>query len=84
MPSLEAHTEASLVSPRTMGMTMDEALGRLEVNPDMVARFGRVYGHGPDQASLLDAIATYERSLVTPGSRFDQWLARRQCRPLRR
>ncbi len=74
MPSLEAHTEASLVSPRTMGMTMDEALGRLEVNPDMVARFGQVYGHGPDQASLLDAIATYERSLVTPGSRFDQWL----------
>ena len=74
MPSLEAHTEASLVSPRTMGMTMDEALGRLEVDPDMVARFGRVYGHGPDQASLLDAIATYERSLVTPGSRFDQWL----------
>ncbi|HXU57886.1 MAG TPA: cytochrome c peroxidase, partial [Verrucomicrobiae bacterium] len=56
------------------GMTMDEALGRLEVNPDMVARFGQAYGHGPDQTSLLDAIATYERSLVTPGSRFDQWL----------
>ena len=74
MPSLEAHTEASLVSPRTMGMTMDEALGRLEVDPTLVARFSRVYGHGPDQASLLDAIATYERSLVTPGSRFDQWL----------
>ena len=74
MPTLEAHTQASLVSPRTMGMTMDEALGRLEVNPDMVARFGQAYGHGPDQASLLDAIATYERSLVTPGSRFDQWL----------
>jgi cytochrome c peroxidase len=26
------------------------------------------------RASLLDAIATYERSLVTPGSRFDRWL----------
>src|SRR5207244_193497 len=24
--------------------------------------------------SLLDAIAVYERSLVTPGSRFDRWL----------
>jgi cytochrome c peroxidase len=24
--------------------------------------------------SLLDAIATYERSLLTPGSRFDRWL----------
>jgi cytochrome c peroxidase len=74
IPTLKAHVEASLVSPRTMGMTMDEALGRLAVDPEMVARFSRAYGHGPDQASLLDAIATYERSLVTPGSRFDQWL----------
>jgi cytochrome c peroxidase len=32
------------------------------------------YERAPDRASLLDAIATYERSLVTPGSRFDRWL----------
>jgi len=32
------------------------------------------YSHEPDRASLLDAIATYERSLLTPGSRFDRWL----------
>jgi cytochrome c peroxidase len=74
MRTLEAHAEASLLSPRTMGMTMDEALGRLDADPEMVERFSRAYGHGPDQASLLDAIATYERSLVTPGSRFDRWL----------
>jgi cytochrome c peroxidase len=61
MPSLEAHTEASLVSPRTMGMTMDDALGRLEVNPDMVARFGRVYGHGPDQACWMPSPPTSAR-----------------------
>jgi cytochrome c peroxidase len=27
-----------------------------------------------DRTGLLDAIATYERSLLTPGSRFDRWL----------
>jgi Cytochrome c peroxidase len=39
-----------------------------------VRQFRDAYG-GPDVAALLDAIATYERSLVTPGSRFDRWLA---------
>jgi cytochrome c peroxidase len=40
-----------------------------------VRQFRDAYGREPDVAALLDAIATYERSLVTPGSRFDRWLA---------
>jgi len=72
--TLESHVAASLESPRTMDITIDEALGRLRTNPEMAARFEKAYGHGPDRASLLDAIATYERSLLTPGSRFDRWL----------
>jgi cytochrome c peroxidase len=40
----------------------------------MVRWFDKAYGHAPDEAGLLDAIATYERSLLTPGSRFDRWL----------
>jgi cytochrome c peroxidase len=31
-------------------------------------------GHGPDPVSLLNAIAIYEHSLVTPGSAFARWL----------
>jgi len=40
----------------------------------MARQFNEAYGRPPDRASLLDAIAEYERSLVTPGSRFDRWL----------
>jgi cytochrome c peroxidase len=40
----------------------------------VVSLFGAAYGHAPDRASLLDAITTFERSLLTPGSRFDRWL----------
>jgi len=72
--ALESHVAASLESPRTMDITIDEALGRLRTNPEMATRFEKAYGHEPDRASLLDAIATYERSLLTPGSRFDRWL----------
>ena len=72
--TLESQVAASLESPRTMDITIDEALGRLRTNPEMATRFETAYGHEPDRTSLLDAIATYERSLVTPGSRFDRWL----------
>ncbi|MBV8120512.1 MAG: c-type cytochrome [Alphaproteobacteria bacterium] len=37
-------------------------------------QFEEAYGHPPDRSSLLDAIATYVQSLLTPGSRFDRWL----------
>lgn len=65
---------ASLESSEIMGVSVDEVVGRLTVDADMARQFNEAYGHPPDRASLLDAIATYERSLVTPGSRFDRWL----------
>lgn len=72
--SLEAQAEASLVSP-AMGVTIDEAVGRLRTDPELTREFHEAYGRDPDRSGLLDAIATYERSLLTPGSRFDRWLA---------
>src|SRR5258708_38992858 len=32
------------------------------------------YGGGPDDKNILDAIASFERTLVTPDGRFDRWL----------
>jgi cytochrome c peroxidase len=72
--TLEAHAQSSLENPAHMATSVDEVLGKLGADPQMVRQFDDAYGHGPDKASLLDAIATYERSLVTPGSRFDRWL----------
>jgi cytochrome c peroxidase len=72
--SLEAQAEALLENPSVTGTSIDEVVGKLSADPDTVRQFRAAYGHGPDRASLLDAIATYERSLLTPGSRFDRWL----------
>jgi cytochrome c peroxidase len=72
--TLEAQAEASLDNPGVMATSVNEVVRRLDADPEMVQRFTEVYGHGPDRESLLDAIATYERSLLTPGSRFDRWL----------
>jgi cytochrome c peroxidase len=72
--TLEAQAQSSLENPANMATNVDEVLGKLDADKQMVDWFREGYGHAPDTASLLDAIATYERSLVTPGSRFDRWL----------
>jgi cytochrome c peroxidase len=72
--TLEAQAEALLENSGPMGTTIAEVVGKLSADPKITRQFGEAYGHSPDRASLLDAIATYERSLLTPGSRFDHWL----------
>lgn len=70
----EAQAEASLASSEIMGTSADDVVGRLSVDAAMARQFNEAYGRPLDRANLLDAIATYERSLVTPESRFDRWL----------
>jgi cytochrome c peroxidase len=72
--TLEEQAAATFESPGFMGTNIDAVIAKLQADPQMTALFTQVYGHGPDRDSILDAIATYERSLITPGSRFDLWL----------
>jgi cytochrome c peroxidase len=73
--SLEEGVERSLGNPAIMASSLDEVVSKLRADPGMVSQFREAYGQDPNPAAILDAIATYERSLVTPGSRFDRWLA---------
>ena len=73
--SLEQEAEQALRNPALMGSSADEVVSKLRADPEAVRQFRDAYGREPDITALLDAIATYERSLVTPGSRFDRWLA---------
>jgi cytochrome c peroxidase len=72
--TLEAQAESSLASPANMASSVDEVVAKLNADPEMTSEFKAAYGRVPDRTSLLDAIATFERSLLTPGSRFDRWL----------
>jgi cytochrome c peroxidase len=72
--TLEQQAEASLTNPNLMGTSIAEVIARLNLDPDMILQFQQAYGRGPNRENLLDAIATYERSLLTPDSRFDRWL----------
>jgi cytochrome c peroxidase len=73
--SLELELEQGLSNPAIMASSIEEILDKLRADPDEVRQFRDAYGHGPDRDSFLDAMVAFERSLVTPGSRFDRWLA---------
>jgi cytochrome c peroxidase len=72
--TLEAHAEASIGGRYNMNSSVAEVVRKLNEDPEMVGQFKAAYGKAPDRAGLLDAVATFERSLLTPGSRFDRWL----------
>jgi cytochrome c peroxidase len=73
--TLQSQALASIEDPAHMASSIDDVLRTLRADPAMVRQFRAAYGRPPDQFSVLDTIATYERSLLTPGSRFDLWLA---------
>jgi cytochrome c peroxidase len=73
--SLNAHTAALLESPQPMGVTLTEVVKRLSSDKEMQNQFKAAYGVGPNPENVVDAIATFEQTLLTPGSRFDRWLA---------
>jgi cytochrome c peroxidase len=58
-----------------MGSSADEVVGKLRADPEAVRQFRDAYGRAPDVAALIDALTAYQRSLVTPGARFDRFLS---------
>ncbi|MFE1599732.1 cytochrome-c peroxidase [Methylobacterium sp. ID0610] len=72
--TLEAQAREAIESPASMGARLDDVLARLRDDAGTVADFHAVFARAPDRDGLLRALATYERSLLTPDSRFDLWL----------
>jgi cytochrome c peroxidase len=72
--TLEAHTEIVLLNPNLMHTTWPELLAKLQADADYVGSFKAAYAEGLTAANVLAALASFERSLLTPNSRFDRYL----------
>ena len=72
--TLESHAEQTLRRPEIMASNLEEALNKLRFDPEISKQFRETFGREIDGAGLLAAISAYERSLLTPGGRFDLWL----------
>ena len=74
-PDLKAQAGGLIANPGEMAFTHELAVNVLESIPGYVTQFKLVFGEpGIDIDKVTDAIAEFEKTLVTPNSRFDQWL----------
>ncbi len=72
--TLELQAEGDLKNPRHAATNWQELLPKLKSKAHYKTDFNAIYPEGINRESVLDAIATYEKSLITPNSRFDQYL----------
>ncbi|BAL93720.1 cytochrome-c peroxidase [Rubrivivax gelatinosus] len=72
---LKAQAGGPIANPGEMAFTHTLALGVLESIPAYQREFKQVFGKDKiDIDQVTTAIAEFEKTLVTPNSRFDQWL----------
>jgi cytochrome c peroxidase len=75
--SLEEQVAGPIESPDEMAQPLGSVVTRLAADPAMVRAFAEAFPEAPrvDAANLAKAIATYERTFISPHTRFDRWIA---------
>jgi cytochrome c peroxidase len=73
--SLEEQIDGPINSKNEMAGDWPIIIQRLTAQPAYREPFKALYGGAISEAAIKDAIAQYEKSLNTPGSRFDKFLA---------
>jgi len=73
--TLKEQAGGPIANPGEMGFTHELAVGVLQSIPGYVVEYQQVFGSNKiDIDGVTRAIAAFEETLVTPNSRFDQWL----------
>jgi cytochrome c peroxidase len=72
--SLEEQVSVVVENPVEMGSRWPDVVAWVAGDATYKAAFSRAYPQGVTKASIQDAIATFERTLITPNSRFDRYL----------
>lgn len=72
--TLEDQIDGPIHNPDEMGLNWPAVLKVLRADRAYRRSFQAAYGGPPSERTVKDAIATYERSLVTPDAPFDRYL----------
>jgi len=75
--SLEEQVAGPIESPDEMAQPIAAVVARLAADPAIVRAFTQAFPEAPrvDGSNLAKAVATYERTFVSPDTRFDRWIA---------
>jgi cytochrome c peroxidase len=76
-PSLEAQASGPIENVREMGGDLAKAAVQLRSDPNMVKSFAAAFpgDRQVSAANIRAALASFERTLVSPETRFDRWVA---------
>ncbi|MEP6900307.1 MAG: cytochrome-c peroxidase [Actinomycetota bacterium] len=72
--TLEDQIDGPTHASGEMGSNWEEIIEKLNSSPEYVSVFAALYDNGIQTQNIKDAIAEFERSLLTPNSRFDRYL----------
>jgi cytochrome c peroxidase len=72
--TLEEQIDQALHSHLIAGSNWDQLLAKLNDDAELATLFERIYSSEITKENYLDALTEFEKSLVTPNSRFDQYL----------
>ena len=72
--TLEEEADAAIIDPTIMNSNWLDVLPKLQSSSDYVSAFNNAYPGGLTKANVLRALADFQRSLITPNARFDQYL----------
>ncbi len=72
--SLEEQAAGPVHNPLEMASNWAEVIPKLSRDENYRQEFSRIYKQGITGDTIVDAIATFERTLLTPNSRFDRFL----------
>ena len=75
--SLEAQARVPITAADEMAGEFKIITERLAADPETAAKFAAAFPQAPavSETTLLAALAAYERTLVSPETRFDRWVA---------
>ncbi len=71
---LQAQADGPVNNPIEMASNWPEAIAKLQQDAELTAAFNAAYPEGYSKDTITNAIATYEKTLVTPNSKFDKFL----------
>ncbi|MGC3961553.1 MAG: cytochrome-c peroxidase [Verrucomicrobiota bacterium] len=72
--TLADQVDGPIQTDKEMGSTWPEIVNKLQAIPAYATAFHEIYPDGIQRANVKDAIAEFEKSLITPNSRFDKYL----------
>jgi cytochrome c peroxidase len=72
--SLEALVDVVIENPVAMGSKWSDVVAWIAKDEKYAVVFRENYKDGVTKANIIDAIASYGRTLITPNSRFDKYL----------